>query len=231
MKLGTRMKENYEDRYRFSLTRRIPVIMRLDGKAFHTLTKHCQKPFDSIFQVAMSKTALKLCKEIQGAKIAYVQSDEISILITDFDKLTTESWFDYNIQKMTSVAASMASVEFSSRIVPNGFFDCRVFNIPEPEVVNYFVWRQKDWERNSIQMLGQAYFSHKELHSKKSPDIHEMLHQKGVNWANLEDKWKNGQVIFKDNCCKGWNALNACPIFTLKDTRDWIEDDVMAKGN
>jgi hypothetical protein len=59
-------------------------------------------------------------------------------------------------------------------------------------------WRQKDWERNSIQMLAQAHFSHKQLHGKNGPGMHEMLHGKGVNWAKLDNKWKNGVVIYKD---------------------------------
>ena len=85
--IGGRMKDNYEDRYRIKLTRRTPVIVRLDGKAFHTLTRGCEKPFDAALQETMEGTAIELCKQMQGAKCAYVQSDEISILMTDFDNL------------------------------------------------------------------------------------------------------------------------------------------------
>ena len=202
--LGDRMKNNYENRYRFKLTRRIPVIMRLDGKAFHTLTKNCEKPFDLHFNNSMWWAAFGVIEEIQGAKCVYIQSDEISILITDFDKLTTDAWFDYNIQKMTSVAASIASIAFNEQFfyLEDGYkalFDCRVFNIPKEEVVNYFVWRQKDWVRNSVQMLARSYYSHKELHKKKQSDMHEMLYKKGVNWADLESKWKNGVFIYKED--------------------------------
>ena len=195
--LGDRMKGNYEDRYRIKLTRRMPVIMRLDGRAFHTLTRHCKKPFDAVFSDIMNLTALNLMREVQGAKCAYVQSDEISILLTDFDDLGTEAWFDYNVQKMCSVAAGLASVGFTGRWGEESIFDCRVFNIPKEEVCNYFIWRQKDWERNSLQMLAQAHYSHKQLLNKGKAEMHEMLHDKGVNWADLEPRWKRGWFISK----------------------------------
>ena len=129
--LGDRMKENYENRYRFYLTRRTPVIIRLDGKAFHTVTKNCDEPFDSRFCITMDNTADLLCKNIQGAKLAYVQSDEISILLTDFDKLTTDAWFDYNLQKIVSVSAGLASSYFSRQWGYECTFDSRAFNIPK----------------------------------------------------------------------------------------------------
>ena len=207
--IGDRMKANYEDRYRFSLTRRTPVIMRLDGKAFHTLTRGLEKPFDDSFYYSMIDTASFLCSEIQGAKCAYVQSDEISILITDFDTLTTDAWFDYNIQKMTSVSAGLASAYFTSRFFEEdgiAVFDSRVFNIPKEEVCNYFIWRQLDWIRNSVQMLAQAHFSHKQLHGKNQSAMHDMLHDKGVNWADLPEKWKNGTFIVKP--AQGWESYS-----------------------
>lgn len=200
--LGDRMKSFYEDRYRLKLTRRIPVIMRLDGRAFHSLTKTCcQKPFDESFNECMKNTAIELLLEIQGSKCAYIQSDEISILLTDFDKNTTDAFFDYNIQKMTSISSSIASVEFiycfrdffNARIKVE--FDSRVFNIPKEEVCNYFIWRQKDWMRNSVQMLAQSVFSQKQLNNKSIPQIHEMLHEKNINWANLDPHLKNGIFI------------------------------------
>lgn len=199
--LGNRMKENYEDRYRFYLTRRTPVILRLDGKAFTTLTKSCDKPFDEGFISIMRETAETLVCEIQGAKIAYVQSDEISLLLTDYDTLTTEAWFDYNIQKMVSVASAIATHTFSEAFQKRGLFDCRAFNIPCSEVCNYFIWRQQDWTRNSIQMLARSLYSHKECYKKKSPDLHEMCFQKGQNWAELPFHIKNGSTYHKE---LGW---------------------------
>lgn len=220
--IGNRMKENYENRYRLKLTRRMPVIMRLDGKAFHSITKGCEKPFDRSFLASMQLTALKLCTEIQGAKCAYTQSDEISILITDFDKLTTDAWFDYNIQKMVSVSAGIASACFSSFFCHGGkyaVFDSRVFNVPKEEVCNYFVWRQQDWIRNSVQMYAQSVFSYRQLHKKNQADMHEMLHKKGLNWASLDFVWKNGTFISKSD---GAWTTGYDIIFT--QDRDVIED-------
>lgn len=196
--LGDRMKKYYEERSRFKLTRRVPVVMRIDGRAFHTLTKrHCQRPFDENFQDCMYKAALAVLDDTQGAKCAYIQSDEISVLLTDYDQITTEAWFDYEIDKITTSAATTASVEFTLLFGQRARFDARAFNIPRNDVTNYFIWRQKDWIRNSVQMLGRAHFSHKELNRKKQSDIHEMLHGIGVNWAHLEPSWKNGILVYR----------------------------------
>ena len=108
--LGDRMKSNYENRSKTSLLRRTPVIIRLDGKAFHTFTRGLQKPYDTILMKAIQETMLYLCENIQGCKIGYTQSDEITLLITDYDTLTTDAWFDYEVQKLCSVSASMATL-------------------------------------------------------------------------------------------------------------------------
>ena len=111
--LGDRMKKNYENRTRILLPRRTYTIIRIDGKAFHTYTRGLQRPFDADLMADMDATACYLCKNIQGAKFAFVQSDEISVLMTDFDTLQTDAWFDGNIQKIVSVAASMATAIFN----------------------------------------------------------------------------------------------------------------------
>ena len=212
--LGNRMKEYYENVYRIKLTRRTPVIIRLDGKAFHTLTRRCEKPFDDEFWQAMHLTTWALCSEIQGVKCAYMQSDEISILLSDFDTIRTGAWFDYNLQKMVSISASIASVTFSEAYKKYALFDARAFNVPKEDVKNYFIWRQTDWIRNSVQMLAQAYYSHKQLYKCNQADMHEMLHEKRVNWASLAPHWKNGTFLFKDNDSK-FKAL-----YNLVLTRD-----------
>lgn len=191
--LGDRMKENYENRAKTFLVRRMPVIIRLDGKAFHTFTKGLKKPYDEIFHNTMNATMKYLCENIQGCKLGYTQSDEITLLLTDYDTLTTDAWFDYNVQKICSVSASMATMAFN-KFLRNNFnavdldadleyvkmlfkkldcamFDSRCFNIPTEEVTNCFIWRQQDATRNAIQMLGQCNFSHKELHNKSCNDI------------------------------------------------------------
>jgi tRNA(His) guanylyltransferase len=196
--LGDRMKNNYENVTRNVLVRRMPVIMRIDGKAFHTLTKSCVKPFDKDFSDAMILAANNVMSESMGAKLAYIQSDEISILLTDYDNLESEAWFNNNIQKLCSISASMAAVAFSNAFEKNGYFDCRVFNIPKEEVNNYFIWRQQDWIRNSLQMLSRSYYNQKELHNKNTAHMHDMLMEKGVNWSKLDPaRWKNGYTLFK----------------------------------
>lgn len=219
--IGNRIKDNYEHRYRIKLTRRTPVIIRLDGKAFHTLTRTISRPFSKTFQSAMAATAFVLCNEIQGAKCAYIQSDEISILLADFDRFTTEAWFDYNLQKIVSVSAGIASADFTRRWDTKALavFDSRAFNIPKEEVCNYFIWRQQDWVRNSVQMLAQAHYSHKQLHQKNIADMHEMLHEKGVNWADLEPVWKNGTFISVKSG-EGWQTRTDV-IFT--ENRETVE--------
>ena len=218
-----RIKKNYESRSRTFLTRRVPVIMRLDGKAFHTYTKSLNKPFDEGLIEDMKETAIYLCQNIQGAKCAYVQSDEISILITDYDTLQTEAWFDYNVQKMTSIAASLATAKFNQlrlkrliqheRSITNNIelifeninshfnlanFDSRVFNIPKEEVANYFLARQKDAVKNSISMLAQSLYSSKELHGKNGNEMQEMCFQKEHNWNDLRFSKKRGNFIVKN---------------------------------
>ncbi len=204
--LGDRMKQYYEDRGRVYLTRRTPAILRIDGRAFHTFTRTFEKPFDTKFSAAMDYTTSALMKQIQGAKMAYVQSDEISVLLTDYDELNSGAWFDYNVQKMTSIAASTATAEFNSIMAAmlgnatcKATFDCRVFNIPQNEIANYFLWRAKDWHRNSVQMYGRAHFSHRELHGKSQQDIHDMLHDIHKNWAiDVSDRFRNGCVLLAD---------------------------------
>lgn len=218
--LGTRIKEQYENRTRYFVPRRTYTILRLDGKAFHTYTKGLKKPFDSELSEDIDNAIIAMLPEIQGAVFAYTQSDEISILLTDFATPQTSAWFDGNIQKMSSVAASIMTAEFnrvrinrnrnnwnsnkSNGMYPGNeklaYFDCRVFTIPDrTEVMNYFIWRNQDCVRNSVSMVAQSNFSHKELQNKSQKDMHEMLHQKGINWAtDFTDGEKNGRVIMKE---------------------------------
>lgn len=225
--LGDRMKEYYEDRTRFSLIRRSYTIIRIDGKAFHTYTKGLVRPFDDQLIIDMDATAAFLCKSIQGAKFAFVQSDEISILLTDFDELTTDAWFDGNIQKMTSVSASVATAKFNElRPGKLAFFDSRVFQIPfKTEVENYFIWRQQDTVRNSIQSASQSVYSEKELHGKSTDQQQELLFQKGINWNDYPTKYKRGRMILKSNYDKEgavrtrWDSIEV-PTFT--QDRDFL---------
>jgi tRNA(His) 5'-end guanylyltransferase len=208
--LGDRMKANYEDRQRHYLTRRMPVIVRVDGKAFHTLTRRLRRPFDVEFMVTMLISARNVAEEMQNCKTIYVQSDEASFLLTDYDTLTTESWFDYNQQKIVSIAAGLMSSWFYRDSGLEGVFDARAFNMPREEVSNYFLWRARDWHRNSVQMYARKFFSDKQLHLKKIPAIHEMLHGIGKNWAtDLDDRTRNGTFIVRggNGCREFCNVL------------------------
>ena len=232
--LGTRMKTYYEEVPKFRLYRRTPVAIRIDGKAFHTFTRGFQKPFDEVLGNAMVRTMEYLCKNIQGCVFGYTQSDEITLILLDYQTLDTDAWFDYEIQKMCSISASMATMAFNRffldeihnylynlprkdngelykkdyqqscfydlAINKGAMFDARCFNIPKEEVTNLVYWRQLDAARNSVQMVGQANFSHSELQNKTCNMIQDMLHeQRGINWNDYETRWKRGVCWTKEN--------------------------------
>ena len=227
--LGDRLKKNFENRYRYYLPRRTYTIIRCDGKAFHSFCKKAEKPFDSVLIEAMAQTATFLCSKIEGAKLGYVQSDEITVLMTDFDTTNTQSWFDGNQMKIVSVSAALSTAMFNrlmalsncDRFDDLAVFDARVFCVPDPaEVANNFLWRCRDWERNSVNMLARKYHSHKELHGKSMAQMHEMIFQKGDNWANYPDNIKNGTLIVKDPE-EGWVARGA-PKMDYQAFRDLV---------
>ena len=227
--LGTRMKTYYEQVPKTRLVRRMPVAIRIDGKAFHTFTRGFQKPFDEVLGNAMVRTMEYLCKNIQGCVFGYTQSDEITLLLIDYQTLETDAWFEYEVQKMGSISASMATMAFNkyfkeemnswwetahdgvkwdspewekidklletyaNAYKKGAMFDSRVFNIPKEEVCNLVYWRQLDATRNSIQMVGQANFSHSELQGCSCNVIQDMLHeQRGINWNDFPTRWKRG---------------------------------------
>jgi tRNA(His) guanylyltransferase len=205
--LGDRMKRQYENRTRVMLPRRTYTILRADGKAFSSFTRGCWKPYDVRVAEAMEAAMLALCREAQGSRLGYVQSDEISVLLTDFTTITTEAWFDGNLQKIVSVADGTA------------LFDCRVFTIPDPiEVENYFIWRQQDAARNSIQSLAQAHFSHKQLQGLNVNELQDkLMFERGVNWNDLPAAQKRGRAgVYRDG--DGWLVDVEPPMFTKDRT-------------
>jgi tRNA(His) guanylyltransferase len=236
--LGDRMKE-YEEVTKLRLVRRMPAILRLDGRAFHTLTRGMEKPFDDNFIGSMRLTALEMIQKTQTAVLAYIQSDEISILLKDYTKLETEAYFGGQVQKIVSVSAAMCSVIFNKWLKLNfrdvtfdpQVFDARIFNIPKEDVCNYFIWRQKDASRNSINMLGQAHFSHKELQGKSQNDVLDMLHAKGINWNQVETLKKRGFCVVRSQYEYDWGGEkresymfhedHEIPIFT--EDRNYVE--------
>ena len=237
--LANRMKE-YEKRNQYYLQKRTPVAIRVDGRNFHTFTKGFQRPFDKILMTTMQETAKYMCENIQGAKFAYVQSDEITIILVDYDTLETDCWFNYRTDKLCSISASMATMAFNkffaqevdkwgvetfgfewyeggtndpkvansperklagiySKAIDKGaMFDARCFNIPKEEVTNLIYWRQLDATRNSIQMVGQAHFSHNELQDKTCNMIQDMLMTKyGINWNDFTTPCKRGTACIR----------------------------------
>jgi len=199
--LGDRMKD-YEKRSKHLLPRRAYTLIRLDGKAFHTYTRGFAKPFDDDLIKGMNDTAKFLCENIQGAKVAYVQSDEITLLLTDFDKIGTCAFFDGGIQKIASITSSMASVAFNDGMPhiteKRAFFDSRCWSLSDPqEVENTFIWRQQDATRNSIQLVAQSLYSHKELHNKNTSALQDMIFDKGINWNDYDEGKKRGRVVVK----------------------------------
>lgn len=231
--LGTRMK-TYEAVPQNKLVRRMPVAIRIDGKAFHTFTRGMRKPFDEVLIKSMQETMQYLCKNIQGCVLGYTQSDEITLILVDYKELNTSAWFDNEVQKICSISASMATMAFNRAFAKNvkqevatrktsnmnqeeaadwivyhdrllaavdkgAMFDARCFNIPKEEVANLIYWRQLDATRNSIQMVGQANFSHNELQGKSCNQIQDMLHElRGINWNDYPTTQKRGSCCVKN---------------------------------
>ena len=259
--LDIRMK-GYEKVTDQKLIRRMPVIIRLDGRRFHSFTRGFKKPFDDILIDSMQKTALYLCKNIQNCVLAYTQSDEISLLLIDYKDFDTQPWFDNRIQKIVSTSAALATIRFKEVFenniekfgyenIPNWGgtnewlteqqqkdltyinylsnaieikykgFDSRCFNLSKDEVANYFFWRQQDCIRNSIQMVGQANFSQKELPNKSTADIKEMLHdKKNIDFDNdFSTVKQRGSCVYYDY---HWFIDRNIPTFK-KEGREYID--------
>lgn len=249
--LGKRMKR-YEAIPQISLMRRTPVAIRIDGKAFHTFTKHLNKPWDDIFQKSMQETMKYLCQNIQNCVFGYAQSDEITLILTDYETLTTDAWFGYEVQKLCSISASMATMKFNQAFTDNAsewcddfweawnrskeeadyfdalnecirkgaMFDARCFNIPKEEVTNLVYWRQVDAVRNSIQSMGQAHFSHKQLMNKTTKEVRQMLEDNGTLWEDRPVAERRGVACLKGE--DGWYIDYNMPILKGED-RDYIE--------
>jgi tRNA(His) 5'-end guanylyltransferase len=246
--LGDRMKR-YEATYRAVLPRRTFSLLRLDGRSFHSYLHGCQRPFDEQFMADMDAVAEALCNEIAGARFAYTQSDEISILVTDFATIQTEPWFGGVVAKQLSISASLATAVLNERRPgKRALFDARVFTLADPvEVANYFLWRQRDAVRNSISMAAQARFSHKRLHGVSSGQMQELLFtEHGINWNDYPDGCKRGRVAVRrtgerdveyvdkrssetvrTTAVRSWWETTAAPHFTTKPG-DWLAEVIPA---
>lgn len=192
--IGDRFKR-YEAVFDYSLPRRMPMVIRVDGRAFHGLK--LDKPFDSVFHIRMQAAAMALCKNIQGAVLAYFQSDEISIIARDDMENTTQPWVDKRLNKLLSLSAAIATAAFNegSEYGPRQF-DSRAFVVPDlNEVTNYLIWRQQDATRNSVSMAAQAQFSHKSLHGVDSRGMIDRLREAGKPWEDTPTHFKRGTIL------------------------------------
>lgn len=200
--LGNRMK-SYEahETLRRSM-QRLPLCVRMDGRAFHTFTRGLDRPFDEGFSRAMIETTKYLVEET-NAKVGYTQSDEITLVFWD-GSYRSEPLFGGKLFKLTSVLASMTTAKFNSLVpmlIPKrvgrfGIFDARVFQVPSlEEAANLLLWRWLDARKNSISMAAQSVYSAKQLHQKDSGAKLEMLQEKGVVWEDYPSHLKGGTFI------------------------------------
>ena len=237
--LGDRMKR-YEAVWKTRLVPRLPMILRADGKAFHSLTRDMKRPFDPDFVEHMLHVATVLCREIDGAQLAYVQSDEISVLVRDDQTHDTQPWFDKEADKVVSISAGIASSEMSLRLNRRAVFDARAFVLPAGEVANYYVWRQQDATRNSVSMAAYAELGRKLgakeaqalLHGKTWGEQQELLWAHcGINWSQYPTHLKRGACVVpgaeerdgRDGPVtrRVWTVDREIPVFT--QAREYIE--------
>ena len=204
--LGDRIKR-YENVSKHNFTPRTPLFIRIDGRAFHTFTRGAVKPFDQDIINAMTYAARETAKEMSGFKLAYVQSDEATFMLTDYDTFETQGWFDYELNKIVSISASAFTAHFNyfwhirlDRQMATAQFDSRAFTVPIDDAPNVFIWRQRDWERNSVQMLARAHYSQKEVQGLKNHELLDKLKTDGKpQWQDLNKQLKYGTFIHKDD--------------------------------
>lgn len=207
--LGDRMKQ-YEVPTRFVLPRRTYTIVRVDGRAFHTLLANADKPWDHDVLQSMHTTAQRTARALAGTALAYSQSDEISFVLQDFESDGTQPFFGGVVQKIASIAAATATAVFNREYAhyfdlddeQYPVFDARVFTIPDVvEVANYLVWRQRDAMRNSVMALAQSLFSHKDLQGESVRGMVQRLKlEKGVNWeVDVSQGLRQGFLTVKEN--------------------------------
>lgn len=220
--LNSQIKAMYEEPAKGRLLRKVPVVIRVDGKSFHTFTKGFHKPFDTIFRETMMETMKVMCENMQGCVFAYEQSDEITFVLTDYESEKSSAWFDYEVQKMCSVSASMVTMHFNkiftekvkslynsdedqkyintmiSAAEKGAMFDSRCFNVPKEDVYNMILARQTDASKNSVAAVAQTYFSAEDLRNKSTSKVQDMLMMhKGINWNDFATEQKRGAACYR----------------------------------
>lgn len=207
--MGDRMKMYEMREAGHKLMPGLPVLVRLDGRSFHTFTRGLKRPFDMDMRACMDETAKYLVQETH-ASVAYTQSDEISLAYPNIDP-DGQLMFDGRSQKLCSILAAMATAKFNQEVMRRlpshahklPLFDARVWQVPSLDLaLEAFAWREADATKNSITMYASAFYSHKELHKKSSRDKHDMLHAKGVNWNDLDAALKRGVYFRRETIVK-----------------------------
>lgn len=216
-----RPNEAYEKQFSPQLIPLLPAFARMDGVNFHSFTKDLARPFDENFIQLMRETTKFLAEET-NACLAYTQSDEIT-LCWQAPSFDSQIYHNGKVQKMASKLASLATIFFNknlpkflpSKVNSSPIFDARVWNVPnQTEALNVFIWREQDATRNSINMLGRAYFSHKEMNNKSTNEVQEMLFQEhAINWNNYPSYCKRGSYIKKEKELRAFTSeeLNLLP--------------------
>lgn len=213
--LGRRIKRDYENAFRISLPRRAYLVVRVDGRAFHTFAADLERPYDRKLARALDAAAVSLCQEMTGCRFAFGQSDEFSFLLTDFESANAPLWFDGDLQKIVSVSASVFTAFFNQSFGGSrpASFDSRTMVIARPEeVADYFLWRQLDASANSLNMLASSHYTHDDLLGKTASEKHDLLHAAGKNWALEDTEFKRGRVVRRASG-GGWTVDLDIPVF------------------
>ncbi len=223
------------------------VLAMVDGHCFSKMIKNkFQKPFDDTFIMMMNETAKYLCEQVQGVKFAYTQSDEISLLITDFDTPQTDSYFSFRLCKMQSLIASLATAKFNQlyynnvdgmKDVPLCTFDCKVWTVPNAnDAYAWFLYRQTDCIKNSKAQTAQSFLPHKELVGLTADEmIAKCKDVKGVDWYDYPNDRKYGRVIKKvetdmeKDLPNGQHIAFTRNIWTPVAANDLKEDDALVR--
>ena len=215
-------KDDFGDRMK-SLERReteqtfmplLPIVVRLDGRSFHSYTSGFDRPIDSDFRKAMVETTKVLVEET-NATIGYTQSDEITLVLYS-SNLKSQIWFNGEKFKIVSCLASLCSVtfykfmsQFKAGNLPGKVptFDCRAYNVPNKiEAANGVLWRELDCTKNAISMASRCYYSHAELNDKSGSEKQEMLFAKGVNFNDYPAYFKRGTFVQRKKTARKFTA-------------------------
>lgn len=226
----------YRDLTDYKLMPNCYILVMIDGKNFSKLIKNkFEKPFDDWFISTMDKTAVHLCKEVQNCVGAFVQSDEISLIIKD--NTSTCAPYDGRLCKLQSIIPSMATAFFNKEIIkrnilsgmnvdditnmPDYCFDCKAWTVPSVnDAMAWILYRQIDCIRNSKQQFAQTYVPHKELCGKDTDkQIALCLEKTGNDWNAIENNKKYGRLFYKSDVYK-----------TTPDGTEYIRHEWIAKS-